>query len=108
MLAYVFQGSFPREPDALAEDGGFRSGKPVDLETLLADTGEPLSLVASMLSYFDVDPHAVQIMGPAQWASSASGSGPSGRAKRRCCTTPDFSLRTTAAMDTTRQSTVLR
>jgi branched-chain amino acid transport system substrate-binding protein len=42
---------------------------------LLADTGEALSEVASLLPYYDVDRSAVQIIGPALWASSASGSG---------------------------------
>lgn len=42
---------------------------------LLADTGEGLAEVASMLPYYDVDRSAVQIMGPSLWASPASGSG---------------------------------
>jgi branched-chain amino acid transport system substrate-binding protein len=43
---------------------------------LLADTGEALSDIASLLPYYDIDRSAVQIVGPAQlWASSAGGSG---------------------------------
>ena len=42
---------------------------------LLADTGEALAEVASVLSYYDVDRSQVQILGPSLWASSASGSG---------------------------------
>ena len=39
---------------------------------LLADTGEHLAWAASFLSYYDVDPPAVQIMGPALWANPAA------------------------------------
>jgi branched-chain amino acid transport system substrate-binding protein len=42
---------------------------------LLADTGEALAEVASVLPYYDVDRSQVQIMGPALWASPSSGSG---------------------------------
>jgi hypothetical protein len=42
---------------------------------LLADTGEPLQEIASLLPYFDVDRYSVQIVGPALWADPASGSG---------------------------------
>jgi ABC-type branched-subunit amino acid transport system substrate-binding protein len=42
---------------------------------LLADTGEALAEIASVLPYYDVDRSAVQIIGPALWASSSSGSG---------------------------------
>ena len=42
---------------------------------LLADTGEALAEVASVLPYYDVDRSAVQILGPALWATPASGSG---------------------------------
>jgi hypothetical protein len=41
---------------------------------LLADTREDLQAVAAMLPYFDVDRSAVQIIGPALWASPSSGS----------------------------------
>lgn len=41
---------------------------------LLADTGEALGEVASMLAYYDVDRSQVQLIGPALWASPASGS----------------------------------
>jgi hypothetical protein len=42
---------------------------------LLADTGEALAEVASVLPYYDVDRSQVQILGPALWASPSSGSG---------------------------------
>ncbi len=42
---------------------------------LLADTGEALAEVASVLPYYDVDRSQVQIIGPALWASQSSGSG---------------------------------
>ena len=42
---------------------------------LLADTGEALAEVASVLPYYDVDRSQVQIMGPSLWASPSSGSG---------------------------------
>ncbi len=48
---------------------------------LLADTGEQLNAVASMLSYYDVDSGNVRIMGPALWASpTARGGAPLGGA----------------------------
>jgi hypothetical protein len=42
---------------------------------LLADTGERLSTVASLLPYYDIDPGAVRIMGPALWANPATRAG---------------------------------
>ena len=42
---------------------------------LLADTGEALTEIAAVLPYYDVDRSAVQIIGPALWASPSSGSG---------------------------------
>ena len=43
---------------------------------LLADTSsESLAEIASLLPYYDVDRSSVQILGPALWASSSSGSG---------------------------------
>jgi branched-chain amino acid transport system substrate-binding protein len=42
---------------------------------LLADTGEALAEIATLLPYYDIDPPAVQIIGPALWASPSSGSG---------------------------------
>jgi hypothetical protein len=42
---------------------------------LLADTGDALAEVASLLPYYDVNPGSVQTMGPALWASPSSGSG---------------------------------
>jgi outer membrane PBP1 activator LpoA protein len=41
---------------------------------LLADTGEALAEVASVLPYYDIDPSQVQVLGPSLWASPASGS----------------------------------
>lgn len=40
---------------------------------LLGDTGEALTELATMLPYYDVDPGAVQILGPAQWLAPGSG-----------------------------------
>jgi len=42
---------------------------------LLADTGDALQEIASLLPYYDVDRSVVQIVGPALWADPASGSG---------------------------------
>lgn len=42
---------------------------------LLADTGEALAEIAAVLPYYDIDRSSVQIIGPALWASSSSGSG---------------------------------
>ncbi len=42
---------------------------------LLGDTGEALAEVAAVLPYYDVDRSAVQMLGPALWASTSSGSG---------------------------------
>lgn len=42
---------------------------------LLADTGEALAEVASVLPYYDVDRSQVQLLGPSLWASPSSGSG---------------------------------
>ena len=61
---------------------------------LLADTGEPLAEIAAVLPYYDIDAGAVQIMGPAQWASSGSGSGNFGGAWYAA---PDLAAR--SAMD---------
>jgi branched-chain amino acid transport system substrate-binding protein len=36
---------------------------------LLADVGEQITAVASLLSYYDLDPPAVRVLGPALWAS---------------------------------------
>ena len=38
---------------------------------LMADTGEALTLIASLLPYYDID--GVQVLGPAQWSSPDSG-----------------------------------
>jgi hypothetical protein len=42
---------------------------------LLADTGDALAEIASVLPYYDVDRSAVQIIGPALWSAPSSGSG---------------------------------
>ncbi len=42
---------------------------------LLADAGESLAEIASLLSYYDLDRGAVQIYGPTLWANPASQSG---------------------------------
>jgi hypothetical protein len=42
---------------------------------LLADTGEALQEIASVLPYYDVDRSSVQFLGPALWADPSSGSG---------------------------------
>jgi hypothetical protein len=42
---------------------------------LLADTGEGLQEIVSVLPYYDVDRASVQIIGPALWSSPSSGSG---------------------------------
>ncbi len=39
---------------------------------LLADSGERLSTVASLLPYYDLDPPAVRVLGPALWGSSSA------------------------------------
>ena len=40
---------------------------------LLADSGEALAEIASLLPYYDIDRSAVQIIGPALWSSPSSG-----------------------------------
>jgi branched-chain amino acid transport system substrate-binding protein len=42
---------------------------------LLADTGEKLAWEASFLGYYDIDPPAVRVLGPALWASPAGRGG---------------------------------
>ena len=49
-----------------------RIGPPSYGVLLMADTGDALPLIESLLPYYDID--GVQIMGPVQWASSDSGS----------------------------------
>ncbi len=41
---------------------------PLDI-LVLADTGEKLATLASLLPYYDLDPPAVQVVGPALWAA---------------------------------------
>ncbi len=40
---------------------------------LLADTGEPLAEIATLLPYYDISRAQVRLMGPALWASPSSG-----------------------------------
>jgi branched-chain amino acid transport system substrate-binding protein len=42
---------------------------------LVAESGERLAWMASFLSYYDVDPPTVQVMGPALWAAPGARSG---------------------------------
>ncbi len=42
---------------------------------LLADTGEKLAWAASFLSYYDIDPPDVRVLGPALWANPAARGG---------------------------------
>ena len=59
-----------------AQDLAKSSIPPPSFNTLLlADTGEALTEIAAVLPYYDVDRSAVQIIGPALWASPSSGSG---------------------------------
>jgi branched-chain amino acid transport system substrate-binding protein len=58
---------------------------------LLADTGEPLSEIATLLPYYDVNRSSIRILGPFTWASSSSGSGQFSGA---WFAAPDPSLRT--------------
>ena len=59
-----------------AQDLAKSSIPPPNFNTLLlADTGEALAEIAAVLPYYDIDRSAVQIIGPALWASSSSGSG---------------------------------
>ncbi|MCW3477938.1 penicillin-binding protein activator, partial [Limobrevibacterium gyesilva] len=44
---------------------------------LLADTGESLSAITSLLPYYDLDPPAVRVLGPALWAAPAARGGSS-------------------------------
>ncbi len=42
---------------------------------LLADTGEQLAELSSLLPYYDVDAHAVRLLGPALWAQPSARAG---------------------------------
>ncbi len=44
---------------------------PIDA-LLLADTGERLGTIASLLPYYDLDPPAVRVLGPALWAAPSA------------------------------------
>ena len=53
-----------------AEQLGRTSIPPAPMDALLlADTGERLATIASLLPYYDLDPPAVRVLGPALWAS---------------------------------------
>jgi hypothetical protein len=62
-----------REAAELAQN---RSIAPPPFDALLlADTGEPLAAIASLLPYYDIHASSVRILGPALWAAPSSGSG---------------------------------
>ncbi len=42
---------------------------------LLADAGEPLAEIASLMAYYDLDRSSIQVFGPALWGNPASQSG---------------------------------
>ncbi len=42
---------------------------------LLADSGETLGTLASLLPYYDLDPPAIRVLGPALWASATARGG---------------------------------
>ncbi|MBV8401085.1 MAG: penicillin-binding protein activator [Acetobacteraceae bacterium] len=63
-----------REAAELAHSRGGVPPPPFDA-VLLADTGESLAEIASLLSYYDVHTSSVRILGPALWAVPSSGSG---------------------------------
>ena len=44
---------------------------------LLADTGERLAWLSTFLSYYDIDPPTVRLLGPALWAQPAARAGAS-------------------------------
>lgn len=44
---------------------------------LLGDTGDKLAWLSTFLAYYDIDPPAVQVMGPALWAQPAARAGAS-------------------------------
>ena len=56
-----------------AEELGRTPIPPAPMDALLlADIGEKLGTIASLLPYYDLDPPAVRVMGPALWAAPAS------------------------------------
>jgi len=56
-----------------AEQLGRTAIPPAPMDALLlADTGERLGTIASLLPYYDLDPPAVRVLGPAIWAAPAS------------------------------------
>ena len=61
-----------REATDLARERGALPPPPFDA-LLLADTGESLTEIASLLPYFDVSRSSVRILGPALWADASSG-----------------------------------
>lgn len=63
-----------KEAADLGQQRGGVSPPPFDA-LLLADTGEALSEIGSMLPYYDIRQSSVRILGPALWATPSSGSG---------------------------------
>jgi hypothetical protein len=63
-----------RQAAELAQQRGAVAPPPFDA-LLLADVGEPLAEIASLLPYYDIRSSAVRILGPALWATPSSGSG---------------------------------
>jgi branched-chain amino acid transport system substrate-binding protein len=63
-----------RQAAELSQQRGAVAPPPFD-SLLLADTGEPLAEIASLLPYYDIRSSAVRILGPALWATPSSGSG---------------------------------
>jgi hypothetical protein len=55
-----------------AEELGRTPIPPAPMDALLlADTGERLGTIASLLPYYDLDPPAVRVLGPALWGAAA-------------------------------------
>ena len=59
-----------------AAEIGKRAVPPPNFDTLLlADSGDTLAEIASMIAYYDLDRGVIQVFGPALWANPASQSG---------------------------------
>ncbi len=63
-----------REARELAQQRGAIPPPPFEA-LLLADTGESLSEIASLLPYYDIPASSVRVIGPALWANPSSGAG---------------------------------
>jgi hypothetical protein len=72
--ARVLEAEGRKEAADLQSQRGSLPPPPFDA-LLLADTGEPLAEIASLLSYVDISTSSVRILGPALWAVPASRSG---------------------------------